>query len=482
MVTVKRFIGLIMSAAAGCVRWALSAPIFVKIIGIGAIVAGLFASVVLLQVRASAAYSLEQMLEQRTRSLAHSVAANLERPLSVGDRFFVAETLRRIKAMYPDISYIVVWDGEGQLVSHTFDHGVPADLIKLARQAPKEGEHFRVFATRDGRLFHMTVPILQGTAGMLQLGLSDKMVATELASVTRSFIWSVAFCSALGAILALALTHLLVQPIDRLVEAVGRIGAGQFEARAPIWWPDEIGRLAAAFNRMAESLQRYRQEVEKKEGARRALIEKIVYAQEEERKAISRELHDQLGQSLLALLLRVQALSSTGGDLSALRQDMETRIESLIEEVRRLSWGMRPSILDDYGLDSALARYVEETAEHSGLAIDYQYIGPPDRHRLPGRVEVTLYRIAQEALTNSVRHANASRVSTVVLQTSSEVTLVVEDDGRGFDAEAVQRDTQACLGLTSMRERAELLGGTCIIESRPGSGTTLRVTIPLDGE
>ena len=258
-----------------------------------------------------------------------------------------------------------------------------------------------------------------------------------------------------------------------------RIGAGDFDTRARDFSEDEIGRLAVAFNRMAEGLQGYRKEVQEKERVRVSLIEKIVRTQEEERKIISRELHDQLGQSLLALLLAVQSMckDSRVPDESSL--DIENRIRELIDEVGRLAWGMRPSILDDYGLDSALARYVEEVSSHSNVAIDYQYNCSGGPKRLPGQIEVTLYRIAQEAITNIVRHSLATRASAVLLQRRGEVTLLVEDNGCGFDIASKQTNNDTCLGLTGMRERAALLGGSCAVESVSEQGTTVRVTIPL---
>jgi len=154
----------------------------------------------------------------------------------------------------------------------------------------------------------------------------------------------------------------------------------------------------------------------------------------------------------------------------------------MVQDVRRLASGMRPSILDDYGLDKALARHLEQAQQHSGLTIDYQYLGPERPERLPEPIELTLYRITQEALTNATRHAEAHRVSVVVLQSDDEVKLILEDDGQGFDPSSLGQNGCNGLGLTSMRERTALCGGTFLVESTPGHGTTIRVAIPLDGD
>lgn len=465
--------------------WVLSVPLFFKIMGIGLLVGAAFGGVTLWQVHGSTSRTLHRMLEERTRSLAHSLVDGLQRPMSTGDAFSVDEKLRRTCQMFPDVRYILVRDAKGQIVSHTFETGVPADLARLGRESPKAGggrqskDGFRVLSTEEGLVFDVTCPILEGQAGTLQLGVTDQMITRQLGAVRESVLWSLVLCTTIGAGLALLLTYILTHPIHHLVRAAKRVRSGDFQARSEIFSADEIGRLAVAFNQMAESLQRYRREVQEKEQTRLSLIEQIVRTQEEERKSISRELHDQLGQSLLALLLTVQSLSKEPQTPEGACRDVENRIRQLIEEVRRLAWGMRPSILDDYGLDSALARHVADISDHFKLPIDYQYSRSPGLDRLPGQIEVALYRIAQEAITNIVHHACASRASAVVLQRGDEVTLLVEDNGGGFDSEAVRRRGAGRLGLTGMKERAALLGGTCAVESAPQHGTTIRVRIPL---
>ena len=116
------------------------------------------------------------------------------------------------------------------------------------------------------------------------------------------------------------------------------------------------------------------------------------------------------------------------------------------------------------------------------LIVDDQHLGPPEHHRLPERVETTLYRITQEAVTNIARHAAATRASIVVIHQLDNVTLLVEDNGRGFKADDKAKDGLHSLGLTGMRERAGLLGGTCVVESEVGKGTAVRIQIPLEKE
>jgi signal transduction histidine kinase len=162
--------------------------------------------------------------------------------------------------------------------------------------------------------------------------------------------------------------------------------------------------------------------------------------------------------------------------------NIEITIRQIIDEVHRLAWGIRPSILDDYGLESALARHIEEVTKTARLEIDYQFISPDGSKRLPIGVELSLFRIAQEATANIIKHAKASHASFVVLRQPHEVTLLIEDNGQGFDLEATRKKCTSCLGLMGMQERVNLLGGSFVVESAPGEGTTIRVRIPLGEE
>jgi two-component system, NarL family, sensor histidine kinase UhpB len=156
---------------------------------------------------------------------------------------------------------------------------------------------------------------------------------------------------------------------------------------------------------------------------------------------------------------------------------------SLLEEVRRLAHNLRPSVLDDLGLAAVLERYAADYTQAHGIAVD---VVAPDLAwaRLPAEVETALYRIAQETLTNVLKHAAAKAVSLVVRREPSGVHLTVEDDGRGFDNDALLQLPGAGkgLGLLDIRERAALLNGSFALDSRPGSGTTVHVCIPLREE
>ena len=235
---------------------------------------------------------------------------------------------------------------------------------------------------------------------------------------------------------------------------------------------------------LAEQLAREeaRQAREEKLLMERRLLERVLVSQEEERRRVSRELHDDLGQALSALLLEIRAEDSRDAAAPVgFQKRMEGSIRALIEKVSTLAWELRPAILDDYGLPSAVARFAERMAEISGLDIDFQYVCPTDLDgRLDPEVEVVLYRITQESLHNVMKHADAKRVSVILMRQPGAVTLLVEDDGKGFDLqEAQQAGSGRCLGLLGIRERVSLLRGSVRIDSAAGKGTAVKVTIPL---
>jgi signal transduction histidine kinase len=206
----------------------------------------------------------------------------------------------------------------------------------------------------------------------------------------------------------------------------------------------------------------------------------IISSLELERKHIAGNLHDQLCQSLSAILLGVQSCGLTDPTAKSLKQNLETQIRELIDQVRQMAGQLRPTILDDYGLESALASQIQELSARTGLEIDYQFISSAEQKgRLPAPIEVSLYRVAMEALNNAISHAGASRLSVIIISQVEKVMLLVEDDGRGFDYAAIRKDIDRCMGLIGMEERITLLGGGLRIESSPNKGTTVRAEVPI---
>lgn len=217
------------------------------------------------------------------------------------------------------------------------------------------------------------------------------------------------------------------------------------------------------------------------ERERTRLSRRLMTAQEEERRRISREMHDQFGQQLSALSLKIAALKQDCVDQPKLRDQIES-LESIATQldadVESLVWNLRPTALDDLGLQVALSNFVANWARHFDIAANL-HTGGMDKERLSGEIETVLYRALQEALTNVAKHAAARNVDILLERRPDHVSLIVEDDGRGFEGEKAFAVGEKGLGLIGMRERVMLVGGTLEIESHPGEGATVAVRVPL---
>ncbi|HEX8212340.1 MAG TPA: sensor histidine kinase [Longimicrobium sp.] len=219
------------------------------------------------------------------------------------------------------------------------------------------------------------------------------------------------------------------------------------------------------------------------EEERTSLLRQLAIAEEEERLRLSRELHDQMGQLVTALLLGLRGLQheSTSAEQSERIVELEKLADRIAREVQQLALDLRPPALDTLGLPAALESLLHEWSARNGVEADLQSIGIAGE-RFPAEVETMLYRVAQEGLTNVSKHARASRVSLVLERRGENLSIIMEDDGVGFDPEAVltSPDKARRLGLRGMRERVARLGGTLEIESSPGAGTCLfiRARVP----
>jgi two-component system NarL family sensor kinase len=207
----------------------------------------------------------------------------------------------------------------------------------------------------------------------------------------------------------------------------------------------------------------------------RERLRALVRGQEDERRRIARDLHDDLGQQFTALRMKLDRLARSNGSGDLAVEEIRDLAATIDAAVDRLAWDLRPAALDDLGLTAALERFLHEWSKHTGVPAEL-LASNMTQTRLPAEIETNLYRIAQEALHNVHKHAAAARVDVMLQRSGGRLRLVVADDGRGFDPEAVDGSG---LGLTSMRERASLIGGDLHIESVPNTGTSIHITVPF---
>jgi len=299
----------------------------------------------------------------------------------------------------------------------------------------------------------------------------------------------------------------VIRPLERLGAEAEKIAGGRLDEPIPDLGSDEVGRLGRALDRMRVALAELlaqvssansalegrveartrelaaaMEELRRREAQRARLLRTVITAQEDERKRIARELHDETTQSLAVLVMglesAVQGLRA-GGPPPRL-DEVKALAVHILEEIHRLILDLRPSVLDDLGLYSAVRWYAERHLASRGIAVRCE-LGPAPPARLAPEVEIAAFRICQEALSNVLRHAQAESVLVQLEADDRELRIEIEDDGRGFDAGGPTPSDRPHYGLLGIRERAEILGGSARVESSPGQGTRVVARVPLAG-
>lgn len=272
--------------------------------------------------------------------------------------------------------------------------------------------------------------------------------------------------------------HSALQPLHELGDALEQVHSGQINIPDSLkhYQDPDISRLVIAIDSMLNRMENYTIQL-------RALSERVIDAQEEERVRIARSLHDDTAQSVSMLSIHLERLRTIipAGATEAAHyiSDAQNVATKLLENLRKIIWDLRPSILDDLGLLSAIRWFARSNLEKAGVRVDFSATN--DITRLPSHLETMLFRIAQEAISNVLHHASASKVSVRLWIAEKQIWLEIKDDGCGFDMKktvglAVDRKQ---LGLLGIQERASLVGGDVKIESIKGSGTCLQLHIPL---
>ena len=266
------------------------------------------------------------------------------------------------------------------------------------------------------------------------------------------------------------------RPIAALSRTVDEVSRGNLGARANLGLisDPEFDRLSDTINGMLDGMERYRDQVQE-------LSSRAITAQEEERKRIARELHDQTAQSLTSILLMLRLIENNGepNALRARLAELRELTARAIDEVGKLAMDLRPSTLDDLGLRAAIEWYAREYSEKMAANVEYEAIG--FENRLPAPVEVVIYRLVQEAFTNITKHAKADQVSVRLEQRADSLLVTVSDNGVGFDNGGIlEAGERRGLGLFGMQERLALVQGSMQINSEIGRGTLLSIKIPLD--
>jgi signal transduction histidine kinase len=365
----------------------------------------------------------------------------------------------------------------------------------------------------EGDTSHAFSAPVDGTPWSVVLSTVGSDLLSPVATFRRRSLWLAPSLAALATLLAWGIARSVRRPLRGLTASAERIATGDLDhpidAAGSTAGGDEIARLAGAVERMRRSLkddidqiERANQDLELRvadrtrelnaanarlhgrERVRQDLLRKVISAQEDERKRIARELHDETSQTLAALGIGVDTTLATcpQSETKLRLQELRQLVHRMHQELHRLIVNLRPSVLDDLGLAAAIRWVADWQLRGTGTAVrceldDLDELEP----RLPSEVETAVFRAVQEAIVNISRHAHAD---SVLIQGSLEkgrLELEIEDDGEGFDLEKAAGDPSSLrgIGLLGMRERIEIIGGSLHIESEPGRGTRLLIKVPV---
>jgi signal transduction histidine kinase len=331
----------------------------------------------------------------------------------------------------------------------------------------------------------------QRLLGLLLTDFSITAVESSLTSDLHSNLaWWAGTLLVTAIVTNLAFDNLVLRRLGGLAQAIAAFGRGGVHNRLAENPKDEIGNLSEAFNSMVTQVENREHEnselsaaLKEQSMAKGRLLRKLISAQEDERKRLARELHDDLGQTLGSTALNIEiARRSAKRDPEAIRDHLTHAQELLSEASDRmydLIMGLRPSVLDDLGLVAALKMQLSRCLEPAGIVYELHAEGLEGR--LPPEIELVLFRIFQEALTNVARHSQASRAILRLTREGSFILAEIQDDGVGFKPDSLHTDTNGArgFGLLGMRERVEQCAGNIEFRSDPGDGTLIRVRIPI---
>jgi len=363
-------------------------------------------------------------LEQHAVAVANAVAYRSLDAVLTHSTFSLHQLLTSTQEGDADVRYIFVVDGAGQVVGHTFGEGFPTDLLRLHQPESEQSPLVTRLETEEGLVHDAAVLLPGGQFGVVRVGLTEERLQMAARSLWAGMIQTLIAVAGAAVLAALMLSELLTRPLQPLTAVARSVAVGDLTRLVPPGPPDEFGRLSEAFNHMVLALRTTHTELRLKEQARVDLLNRVITAQEDERRRISRELHDEAGQSLTGLMVGLRSLVQDHPEVACQADTLRELAHETLDSLRRLSRELRPAALDDLGLADALRRYAVDYGAQHNLHVELQLVGDASV-RVPGSVETCLYRIAQEALTNASRHASAEHISVVLTLRPDVVSLIV---------------------------------------------------------
>lgn len=438
------------------------------------------------------AYVIGPIVKKPIFHLAYAVrnaAGDVRRVIFVAVDLGWLNRLTNILEFETDYLFLTV-DREGRVLSASAQPSeaavFPGTLIPELSEQARKGKDTVTVTVADGKQ-PLVLADMEGLHGITAgFGIPYKYIYRKADRVFYRLIGWLSLFTAFTVVLVLLFEEVvLIRYLRGLSTSMRRFGKGAFKARAAVpRGHGELQEMARTFNNMAETLAARHEELQQANDLLDSLTRRLHTAREEEAKRIARDLHDEVGQILTSLKIDVSAFKKICQSCVLKDRSQESLQESIsaicakidgsVDFIRRIASQLRPPVLDKVGLVAAVKILAAETEKNDGPAVE---VNAEEKcaEKLSWIAATALYRIVQEALTNIVRYAGAELVEICLFSENETTVLTIRDDGRGFDMRNPQRET---LGIAGMRERAHLVGGTFLIDSRPGKGTSISVSVP----
>ena len=498
-------------------KWLKQLSIYYKINGIIIGMLLLLSLIIGLIMMRTTARLLDQQIEQRGVEVGTYIAALNSNDILLDDQYALLDRITKTKNNTADVRYILITDSAGRILANTFAGNLPKGLPLtplpsnnnlLSSYNPTDiisGYQAIKFSSNEGPLREIIVPIENGAIGFVRVGILENSTQQLLKKKLIEFFITTLLVCLLAAIGATYLAYIIINPLRSLTRAAEQIQRGNLSVQAEVKVDDEVGQLATVFNEMVNSLQEkdfennnLLKELRTKEAMRTILINKLFTIQEEERKRISRELHDETNQSLASLLAYMKVLLSklTNDNQRDLLLGAREVAINVLDGLCKMAVELRPPVLDDLGITAAIAKYIKNFSNQHHIIVSFY--APDDKLVISNEISLALYRILQESLTNISKHACATKVTISLIRkdlesendilsddlktcsNTSTITLIISDNGIGLhpgELEIAHQNNR--LGIYGMKERVGLLGGSFNLHSISGQGTKITVILPI---
>lgn len=430
---------------------------------------------------------LGRLLDRRGIELTSQLALLSTDAILIGNTYGLYELANQTCKSNEDVRYVIITDYRDQVLAHSLTDGIPQGLLAANADKDPSGYSIQRIRSNDGPIHEIRFPLEQGSIGYIRVGLREDLMSKEIAARMRRLLLSTLLVCLCGALISSHVTGRITTPLRSLADSVRRIRDGKWDCTIDVSGSDEVGTLGNAMQDMQQSLSRTNAErdtllteLQHKEELRRVLLQKVITIQEEERRRLSLELHDEAGQALATLLVSLQIVADSG--LDSRQRDILLGSNKLaattLQRIRTLAVELRPPLLDDFGLVAAINRYVDTFQTLHNLPVSFHAKNIDEA--IQGETALTLYRVVQESLTNVVKHAAARQIDITLRNEFSLIILEIKDDGCGMPIGRIaEASRENHIGIFGMGERVELLGGQLSVQSKPGRGTIVLVSIPI---